>query len=160
MLPEAWQQEILAQLEQNDLSAQMAAERERLHRRLQRSGQLYVDGIYDRATYEAERDAIREQMEALVVTEPNNVLQAGTQLESLADVWPQASDEERKQICRLLFKEVAIDFETRKITRIVPHEDFVPLFRFHPFLIREADGSYRVDLPDAVILSASEEAAD
>lgn len=60
----------------------------------------------------------------------------------------------------LLFKEVAIDFETRKITRIVPHEDFVPLFHFHPFLFRQADGSYRVDLPDAVILAASEEVAD
>jgi len=133
VLPEAWRQEILSQLAQNDHAAQVAAERERLHRRLQRFGQLYVDGVYDRQAYEAERDAVREQLEALVAIEPENVLQAGTQLESLADVWPQASEDERKQICRLLFKEVSIDFGTRRITRIVPNDDFVPLFHYWTF---------------------------
>ncbi len=160
VLPEAWRQVILTQLAQNHHAALVAAQRERLHRRLQRFGQLYVDGVYDRQAYEAERDAVREQLEALVAIEPENVLQAGTQLESLADVWPQASEDERKQICRLLFKEVSIDFGTRRITRIVPNDDFVPLFHYHPYLSREADGSYGVVLPEDAILAACEEDAD
>ena len=151
VLPEGWQQEIRQELGQYDLQAQVLSERKRLERRLQRVGELYADGIYDHMAYRNERDDVRNKLAHLVVPEPSNVLDAGKQLETVGDVWPDASEEEQQQLCRLMLQAVYIDVAGKRIVRIVPHSDFNILFRYHPYLESQEDGGYKVMIPDSVL---------
>ncbi len=144
VLPGEWQEEIRALLEDEDRRAAVRAERERLEGRLRRLAELYADGLMERREYEAERDEIRRQMEGLVVVETNEVLEAGYHLETLGEVWPVAQPEERQKLCRLMLKAVYVDMERQRIVRVVPKEDFVLLFRYHPGLEEDGEGGYRV----------------
>ncbi|MBC7226999.1 MAG: recombinase family protein [Thermoflexales bacterium] len=146
-LPEDWREEIRAVLEDEDWRAVVEGERKRLLERLQRLGELYADGVYSRERYEEERDEIRRRLEGLVLPDPVNVVEAGYQLETLADVWPRAEAEERQQLCRLMLREVYIDLGEGRIVRVVPDEDFLPLFRYHPYLEGDEGGGYVVKWP-------------
>ncbi|MCX7854740.1 MAG: recombinase family protein [Anaerolineae bacterium] len=143
-LPEEWQEEIRAELEDEERREAVEAERRRLAEKLRRVGELYADGVYSRQEYEAEREEIRRRMAALVMPDPVEVVEAGYTLETLGDVWPRALAEERQQLCRLMLREVVIDLEVGRIVRLVPEEDFVPLFRYHPQLEADEGGGYRV----------------
>lgn len=147
-LPAEWQEEIRAELEDEGRRAAVEAERKRLLGKLRRLGEAYVDGVYSREEYEAERDEIRRKLDALVMPDAVEVVEAGYQLETLADVWPRALAEERQQLCRLMLREVVIDLEAGRIVRLVPEEDFLPLFRYHPYLEADGEGGYRVRWPE------------
>jgi hypothetical protein len=147
-LPAEWQEEIRAALEDEEARAAVEAERVRLAEKLQRIGELYADGVYSREEYEAARDEVKRRLEALVVPDPVGVVEAGYRLETLGDVWPQARAEERQQICRLMLREVYVDLGAGRIVRLVPEEDFLPLFRYHPYLEADGEGGYRVKWPE------------
>ena len=151
MLPETWQAELRRHLEHTDRAQQMRSERERLQRRLRRVGELYADGVYERPAYDEERLRIQRQLEQLVVVEPEGILEAGMHLECLADVWPQADEDEQQQLCRLLLKAVYIDFAARRIVRLVPQRDFEMLFDYHPFLSASEEVGLDVLLPPALL---------
>ena len=147
-LPAEWQEEIRAALEDEEARAAVEGERARLVAKLQRIGELYADGVYSREEYEAARDEVKRRLEALVVPDPVGVMEAGYRLETLGDVWPQARAEERQQICRLMLREVYVDLGEGRIVRLVPEEDFLPLFRYHPYLEADGEGGYRVKWPE------------
>lgn len=144
-LPADWQAELRAALAADDPRAQQQATRERLERKLHHLGELYADEVYDRATYDQERALVQEQLAQLVIPDPTASLEAGFQLETLADVWPFATPEEQQQMTRLLFKAVYIDLAEQRIVRVVPHEDFYPLLRYHPDLTPAPEGGYLVN---------------
>jgi site-specific DNA recombinase len=148
VLPAEWQEEIRAALEDEEARAAVEGERVRLAEKLQRIGELYADGVYSREEYEAARDEVKRRLEALVVPDPVGVVEAGYRLETLGDVWPQARAEERQQICRLMLREVYVDLGAGRIVRLVPEEDFLPLFRYHPYLEADGEGGYRVKWPE------------
>ncbi len=149
-LPAEWREEIRAALEDEEARAAVRKERVRLEEKLRRVGELYADGVYERERYEAERDEIRRKLEALVLPDPVNVIEAGYQLETVGDVWPRALAEERQQLCRLMLRAVVVDLEAGRIVRLVPDEDFLPLFRYHPYLEADEEGGYRVRWPEGV----------
>lgn len=143
-LPVEWQEEIQAVLEDEDRRAAVRLERERLEARLRRVAELYADGLIGRGEYEAERDRIQRQLERLVLPATNEVLEAGHHLETLGEVWPVAEPEERQKLCRLMLKAVYVDMEKQRLVRVVPEEDFVLLFRYHPDLEEDGEGGYWV----------------
>ncbi|MBN2007278.1 MAG: recombinase family protein [Anaerolineae bacterium] len=150
-LPASWQEDLRAELEASDQREIILKERERLTRKLQRLGELYADGVYDRNRYRRERDAIQNELDLLVLPDPEATLEAGYRLESIGDVWPHNTPEEQQELTRLIFKEVYIDLLAQRIVRVVPDEDFLLLFQHHPYLTRQKDGSYAVS---AVIAKA------
>ncbi len=150
-LPISWRDEIRRELSELDQREIILTKRRQLQQRLQRIARLYADGIYDNTSYERERDSVRKQLERLVVPEPTNVLEAGNHLETLQDVWPRASKEEQRMLCRLIIREVYIDIETRSIVSIVPNEDFGILFRYHPYMECDDEQGYQVHLPEDVL---------
>lgn len=147
-LPQDWQDEIKQVLDTEDQVRIMTEQRDKLQRQLQRAGELYEQEVYDRPTFEKKRDEIRRELDRLVIPDTDAALEAGYQLETLEDVWPHATDKERKELTRLILKDVYIDLERGKIVRVVPEEDFYLLFQHHPYLSRQEDGSYRVQIAD------------
>ncbi len=145
-LPDAWREQIMAELLASDAHTQVMQERERLTRKLRRVGELYADGIYDQERYRLEREKLQKQLEQLTPPRPVNVLEAGAQIETLAGIWPQASDEEKQQLCRLMFTDVYLNVAEKRITRVRPQDDFRMLFRYHDFLEEDEHGDYRVHL--------------
>lgn len=147
-IPQDWQDEIHTVLDAEDQRRIIAEQRDKLQRQLVRVGQLYEQEVYDWPTFEQKRDEIRRELDRLVMPDPDAALDAGSQLETLGDVWPHAADDERQQLTRLILKDVYIDLEIGRVVRVVPEEDFSTLFHHHPYLTKQDDGSYRVHLPD------------
>ncbi len=148
VVPRDWQDEIRRELERPGQREAILAERQELEERLRRVADLYADGIYSRTTYESKRDEIQQRLELLVVPDPVEVINAGFQLETMADVWPHATAVERQELCRLMFKAVYIDMEQQRIVRVAPEEDFVVLFRYNRYLEPDEQGGYRVKWPE------------
>ncbi len=150
-LPADWQTEIRAEVAAGDEQQRILRERAKLTAKLERLGELYRDLVYSRARYLKERDALLQQLDRLVLPDPESTLEAGYQLETLADVWPYTTAEERQELCRLLFKAVYFDLSLPRISRVVPQDDFRPLFHHHPYLTELEDASFAVS---AAILTA------
>jgi len=143
-LPDDWQAEIRAALDDTDQREERLKERKRLRKKLRRVAELYADGIYDRATYHQKRDELQQTLEALVVPTAESALEAGYQLETLADLWPHATAEEQREIVQLIFARVYIDLERQRLVRVVVSEDFHLLFQHHPYLTADGEGGYTV----------------
>jgi DNA invertase Pin-like site-specific DNA recombinase len=150
-LPDVWREQIMEELLASDVHTQIVQEQERLTRKLRRIGELYADGVYDQERYRTEREKLQKQLEQLTPPRPVSVLEAGAQIETLAGIWPQASDEEKQELCRLMFSDVYLNVAEKRITRIRPQDDFRMLFRYHAFLEEDERGDYRVTLPPDVI---------
>ncbi|HEY77163.1 MAG TPA: hypothetical protein G4O00_13485 [Thermoflexia bacterium] len=147
-LPPDWREEIRQALEDEDQRKAVLVERQRLREKLRRVGELYADGIYSRAEYEAAREEIERRLELLVLPDPGRTIHAGYHLETLAEVWPLATRADQKELCRLMLRAVYFDLERQQMVRVVPEEDFLPLFRYNPYLEEDGEGGYRVHLPE------------
>ena len=110
-----------------------ATERIRLRRRSERLRELYLDGEMDRAKYQAERNALVDQLAALPA-EGDPDADAGHRLASfLADVagaWTMATPAERNQLARQLFASVIVS--NRTAVAVVPRPDLRPFFEWLP----------------------------
>lgn len=143
-LPADWQMEIQAVLEAEDVQTARQAERQKLEQKLRRLAELYADGLYDRATYQQERDKVQQALDVLEPPTSESALEAGYQLETLADIWPYALGEERRELVQLIFERVYVDLETKRLVRVVVDADFHLLFRHHPYLTPDEAGGYRI----------------
>jgi hypothetical protein len=64
-----------------------------------------------------------------VVPEPKSVLTAGEQLITFASTWSRAGKEVRSEMLHVMLLDVFVSVEEREIVGVVPHPDFLPLFR-------------------------------
>jgi site-specific DNA recombinase len=116
----AWRRSRSRQIDAN-------AERIRLRGKLDRLSELYVEGIVDRAAYDAQREAIRGELAALPAdADPTD--DAGRVLaEYLCNVglaWAEATGDERNQIARQLFADVLVVNKTA--VAVMPRPEFRP----------------------------------
>jgi len=105
------------------------ATRLRIHHRLDRLKDLYLDGDLDRETYKARRAALADELAALPAGgEPDS--DTGRQLAGfLADVgsaWRVATPAERNKLARELFGVVVV--RNRTAVAVVPQPDLRPFF--------------------------------
>ncbi len=145
-LPDDWREIIHRQVNELDAQAEALAERARLQGRLRRAARLYLDGLMDDEEYERERAEVQGRLDQLVIPETDSVLEAGVTISTLGDVWPYASQEERRQICQWVFQDVFVDMHAKRIVRVTPKPDFLFFFQYHPCLTPLEDGSYQVTL--------------
>ena len=95
----------------------------------------------DEATYRRERAETQAQLDALVIPEQTDILAAGQFLETLADVWVEATPAERKELLGLLLEAVFVDAIGGSVVCVQPPMPYVALFRRVPGL-REKDGFF------------------
>jgi len=128
-LPEDWQKEIRETVLQETERARIQERRRFLEEKLRRLGSVYTDGLITSAQYTRERDSYRAELATLIIPEDVSLIDAGLYLETLHDLWSMATLEEKRDICRLLLKEVHYDWDEERIKKLVPNAAFTPLFR-------------------------------
>ena len=135
-LPEDWK-EMIAKISSGEEERQkILASRKRLEDRMRRVAEMYEDGALNRVEYEKRRLAVSKEMEALVLPDNDNLLMHGTQVETFYEIWPLASLEEQREICRLMIESVEIDLKEKRIISITPNKEFLWFFK-HNHLLRE-----------------------
>ncbi len=143
-LPEHWQEHIREALLSGDEREKALAHKKALENKLHRLGIGFADGVLNEATYNREREVVQAELARLVLPEDVAVVDAGIYLETLRDLWDEATLEEQTEICRALFKAVYYDMRTQQITRIVPQGTYLPLFREIAELREDGYGEFRV----------------
>jgi site-specific DNA recombinase len=125
-LPEAWMARIL-QLTQTDAKSQLN-ERQRLllQSRLQRLMKLYVAGNLGEAEFEREKAKIERELTRLQPAK-NSIPNLPSSLEDFLTLWKSASENERYQILRRLFR--AIYVRGDRIERVEVRKPFKVLFK-------------------------------
>ncbi|HDQ70666.1 MAG TPA: recombinase family protein [Chloroflexi bacterium] len=138
-LPEDWQDEIRSSVMNEDERRQMQERRQHLERKLHRLGIAFADGVIDEPEYIRERDATQAELATLIVPENVDVIDAGLYLETLRDLWDEATLEEQRDICRLMLERVYYDLQQEHITELIPQPAFLPLFRGIEVLEEKSD---------------------
>jgi hypothetical protein len=75
-----------------------------------------------------------KEMEALVLPDGDNLLGHGTQIETFRQIWPLATPEEQREICRLMLESVVIDLKEKRIVSVTPNKEFMWFFKHNPLL--------------------------
>ncbi len=145
-LPEYWQDTIREAVMSEDERQQMLDRRRYLEGKLRRLGMAFADGVVGKSDYVHERDAVQAELATLVIPENVDVIDAGLYLETLRDLWDEATLEEQRDICRLLLKAVHYDLRQQCIVELIPELIFLPLFREISVLEEEEEkaGHFRI----------------
>ncbi|MCX6082198.1 MAG: recombinase family protein [Chloroflexi bacterium] len=137
-LPENWQ-EIIKKMSSGEAERQqMQADRKRLEERLHRIVEMYEDAVLTRAEYEKRRTLVMKELDTLVLPDGDNLLGHGMQIETFHEIWPLATPEEQREICRLMLASVVIDLKEKRIVRLTPNQEFLWFFK-HNHLLREEE---------------------
>jgi len=135
-LPPAWRERVKELVSTGGAGPDVERERQRLSERIARVRRGLIDGILDNETAKA---AIREA-EAALHALPRPVrasVQAGESLTGIRELWPHMTEEERRDLVRLVLVKVEIDLRTGSVGGLIPKPAFAPLFRV---LAEEEDG--------------------
>jgi hypothetical protein len=131
VLPENWQaalQEIL-NTKKDEIDPQK--EKARIKGEIRRMREAYKRGLYedDEHTFWREIDGLQMQMDALEQLTPHEMRQAGLLLANLQPAWRAATMEEKAELCQIILKQVAYDFNGREIVKVVPKAEYEVLYR-------------------------------
>jgi len=133
-LPEDWQEIIKKISTGEEERQQVLADRKRMEDRLRRVAEMYEDGVLTRVEYEKRRMVGVKEMEALVLPDGDNLLGHGAQIETFRQIWPLATPEEQREICRLMLESVVIDLKEKRIVSVTPNKEFMWFFKHNPLL--------------------------
>ena len=104
------------------------------------------DGVLTRVEYEKRRMVVMKEMEALVLPDGDNLLGHGAQIETFRQIWPLATPEEQREICRLMLESVVIDLKEKRIISVTPHKEFMWFFKHNHLLHEEPNrADFQVD---------------
>ncbi len=110
-------------------SVDVAAERLRIQRKLDRLKDLYLEGDLDQTTWRAQKTALQEEL-ATLPPEGDPDSEAGKRLAAflgnVASAWRVATPEERNRLARQLFVEAIV--ENRTAVAVMPRPDVRPFF--------------------------------
>ena len=110
-----------------------AGERVRLHRKLDRLKELYLEGEIDRPTFQSQRSAVQDRIALLPSGQDQDDATGRRLADFLANVsraWAVATPEERNKLARQLFGSVVISNSTA--VAIVPRPDLLPFLSILP----------------------------
>ncbi len=128
-LPEDWRERVIESLQSNGERRNVEGERRSLREQLDRMKWLYVRGDLEREEYLREREAIENRLRGLIVPREREVLDAGTYLQNLAEIWDEATMAERREMVQILLERVVCDPTEKRLTALRPRVAFLPLFR-------------------------------
>ena len=78
--------------------------------------------------YQAERGEVARKLEALNPPEMQDMAQAAMTVRTLGDAWPRATEQEERDILRIIFDAIYVNLEKGTITRLVPKTAFRVFF--------------------------------
>ena len=100
---------MLELLECSDRQREVEEERARLTEKVRRLKWSWWEVEIDGVTYRRERAETQARIDALVIPEQTDILATWQFLETLADVWTEATQAEREELIGLLFEVVFVD---------------------------------------------------
>ena len=96
--------------------------------------------------YEKRRMVVMKEMDALVLPDGDSLLGHGVQVETFRQIWPLATSEEKREICRLMLESVVIDLKEKCIIRVTPNKEFLWFFKHNHLLHEEMNRTdFQVD---------------
>ena len=98
------------------------------------SGELYLDGVFERPEYLVKRDKLKRQISTLTIPEPLALLEVGQQIESFRYIWSQADESQQREICHIMFEWMKVDLRQKKLVSIMPRSGFGHFFAQNPLL--------------------------
>ena len=129
VLPDAWMDRVLAQIQLADEVERVAQERKETERRLRRLGQVYMDNNLPEAEYHRQNRLLQDRLASLVVPGVDAAKEAGLLLENLPGLWEEADLGERRRLLMTMLDAVYMDsVEEKAIVAIQPKPAFLPLF--------------------------------
>lgn len=136
VLPQNWQEELEKSLNSNKNTFDPQKERDRIKNDLRRMREAYKRGLYDgdESTFWNEVERSQAKLSELEQIAPKEVHQAGKMLATLQTAWNAATSEEKRELCKVILKNVEFDFSRNKISKIIPHPEYQILFRMIPDL--------------------------
>lgn len=114
--------------------ARLIAERKRIKK-------MKIDGDFDddQDLYRQELARIERDLAELPAPDDLQAIQyAAATLEQINQTWDQASDVDRRDLLRIVLKQVLVDVDQGRLAALEPAPVFIPLFRQIP-LLRETD---------------------
>jgi len=140
-LPADWQAEIGEQLVDTAEIENIERQRTRLQAEMRRMREMYRRGEYDDDVDEFHNimKGLRRQLDQLPAERPDDSLYAVMQsIQSLRDIWADASADDQRDLFRLMFQEVVVDVANARVVSLKPDPVMLPILRQVP-LLRESD---------------------
>ncbi len=129
VLPDAWMDRVLAQIQLADEVKRVAQERKETEQRLKRLGQVYLDGVMSEGEYQRQKRLLHDRLASLVVPGVDAAKEAGRLLDDLPKLWDGADLSERRKLLLTMLDAVYVEtVEERTIVAILPKPAFLPLF--------------------------------
>lgn len=100
-------------------------ERDQIQEKLRRLKQLYKDLLIDDKEYRDSYTKSQTKLSSLVLPNSPHLIQAGAQLEKLSSLWGATTEQEKKDITRMMLKSIYVDVDAEQIVSIEPR----PVFR-------------------------------
>ena len=82
-------------------------------------------------------------------------MEAGCYLDTLAHIWPKATEEEQSRIVKMVLERVYYDLGELQLVSLVPKPAFLPLFRLTPGIqgVRQTEFAPHSGVEGEVVLS-------
>ncbi len=129
ILPDAWQERLLAQVNLAKVVQRVGKERKDAEQRLRRLGQVYLDGLIGQDEYRSQKRDLDEKLRTLVVPEVDAATAAGELVENLPALWERADLSQRRKILMTMLDGVNGDtVQNKAIVALRPKPAFRALF--------------------------------
>ncbi|HET6445461.1 MAG TPA: hypothetical protein VFI27_12865, partial [candidate division Zixibacteria bacterium] len=99
-------------------------ERKLIEERLRRLARLYQDMLIGDLEYRDSRESWRRRLETLVVPENPKIIEAGSYLENIGDLWFAASLEEKRDLTRIMVGSIVVNVIDEMIVGIEAVDSF------------------------------------
>jgi hypothetical protein len=103
-------------------------ERKLIEERLRRLARLYQDMLINDLEYKDSRDQLRRRLETLVVPENPRLIEAGTYIEKIGELWLAASLEEKRDLTRIKVGSILANVFDEKIVGVEAVDSFHIVF--------------------------------
>lgn len=126
-LPQDWRQRIEQLATDADEWATAKKERTAAEEQLRRLTHLYRDLLIEEIEFRQERERLTRKIDSLTIPDSQEMVEAAHYLENLGLLWAAATQEEQRDITRMMLKRVSVNIVAGKIVQIEPLPVFAKL---------------------------------
>jgi len=144
-LPPDWQEELAQLVGEDEDVVTLRNQRARLIAERRRLKKAYIRGDFeeDEDIYRQGLERIRRELAQLPSEdELRRINEAAQLLESVGEVWDDADEADRRDLVRLMLRDVQVDVAQGRILLLRPLAPFIPLFRSIPLLEEREFGTF------------------
>ena len=129
VLPDAWMDRVLAQVQLADEVKRVEQDRRETEQRLKRLAQVYLDNLVSNEEYRRQKRHLEDRLASLVVPGVDAAREAGKLLEDLPRLWEEVNLAERRKLLLTMLDAVYVDtVEEKAVVAMTPKPAFMPLF--------------------------------